>query len=538
MLTEREHTQITPIERIIVSGVVSAVLALAFFVLSSALLVASLALLRSRQPLKSRGLLHYLFLLSFFAMAMEPFIVEVVRNMWPPNGAVVDSIVCHWTNFVKYPYIVLLAALYTGRTWRFFLALNAGHLHRIRWNRGTNGLSSYGSESDGSLDDKQADQYCTLPLRLLMHGLTADILEHSSLAAAMRRMKLARNRFLTTMHHRWFVMCLSVLCAIAWYPAAITIVLVIPDQHCNAITQYVFMAAMTALVLANSGFVMLDTLANAKRISRHGWIWYLCRDDRHLFRSEHYAVTLNGILYIAGTAAMSFIPGVKQLFSVSIPVLGAMYDFAVLFSFLFTCVALVVLMSIILYCRKGSSKSKIHLLLTIHVARLQRQDLNSVISVQDFINFVLGEQELKHLMWSFAQREMSLENLMLYVDIQRYRALFTENETIQSHDRRCRMAVHIIDTYFAPGSAMEANLSSNVRLEVVSTTHDVYEAMEEMGENLSQGSRIPHDLFADALTELLQNLQDIVLRFAASREFRLHTEKIVLRELVLHRTHL
>ena len=98
---------------------------------------------------------------------------------------------------------------------------------------------------------------------------------------------------------------------------------------------------------------------------------------------------------------------------------------------------------------------------------------------------------------------------------------------------RPRIAKVIVERYIANGSPMEVNLDDEVREDTLSRAKHIFSSITEQGD---VGTSIPFDLFDSVMVELLHNLQDVVLRFWATSQFKRHLENsLVLKGLMLRR---
>jgi hypothetical protein len=112
-----------------------------------------------------------------------------------------------------------------------------------------------------------------------------------------------------------------------------------------------------------------------------------------------------------------------------------------------------------------------------------------------------GDKQLANLFKEFAVKEFSVENVLLYYDIQKYNKMGLKN--------KLTFIKYIQETYLEASSSLQVNLPKNVLDNLKSQMKEANEKKE-----------VPADLFQKMMVELHQNLLDTYSRFFDSAELR------------------
>jgi hypothetical protein len=112
-----------------------------------------------------------------------------------------------------------------------------------------------------------------------------------------------------------------------------------------------------------------------------------------------------------------------------------------------------------------------------------------------------SDKKLAEMFKSFTMKEFSIENVLLYYDIQKYKAMSERN--------KIKFVQYLYETYVDEKSSLQVNLPKQTIDDLKKKTLQVAETKQ-----------IPENLYDGMMVELNQNLLDTYSRFFDSKEFK------------------
>lgn len=137
------------------------------------------------------------------------------------------------------------------------------------------------------------------------------------------------------------------------------------------------------------------------------------------------------------------------------------------------------------------------LLITLVKWLMERKKVIDPTSIME----VLGDKKGKNMLTSYAEKEWSQENILLYNDIQKYKDLKLKNQK--------KRASEIYKTYIVSNAPIEINLP-----------HDIQHKIKDLISSLKDDDEQWAKVFEEAEFEVLKNIKDTFLRFTNTSEFK------------------